>query len=74
MTFLGLVPADLDRLFVTVHLPPNGGGGLVFRTFWTTLSQLVMELSWDNETPGSSDFNLRHRNKSARAISGKKSA
>ncbi len=74
MLFLGLVLADLDRLFVTVHLLPNGGGGLVFRTFWTTLSQLVLELSQDKETPASSDFPLRHINKSARAISGKKSA
>jgi hypothetical protein len=30
-----------------------------------TLSQIVLELSWDNENSASSDFTHQHRNKSA---------
>ncbi len=43
---------------------------LFLAMFWTTPSQLVLQLSRDNETPARSDFTLPHRNMSVEVISG----
>jgi hypothetical protein len=68
-TFLGLIPANqMDFSEQSIYRQVVVAESFLVMV-WTTLSQLILMLSWDNEMSVGSDFTLRHINKSTWAIS-----
>jgi hypothetical protein len=70
-TFLGLVPADSDKLFAAIYLPSNGSGGLVFGDSSDDLILACLDALLGQQEAGQTSLHFQQRNQTAGAISGK---